>query len=230
MMKKIQNIKLAVDAVVFGYKNTRLEVLLIQQKYGETKGEWALPGGFVLENEDLEKAVLRELKEETGVEVSYMEQLYTFGNINRDPRGRVVSVAYIVMIDHALHNLQANSDAQDVQWYPINSLPQLAYDHSEIVTLALLRLQNKIKYAPIGFELLDKSFPFSDLENLYQTILNRKIDRRNFRKKILSFGFVVETNEIRQIGSGRPAKLFKFDHHKYTELEKQGIHFEIKFA
>ena len=229
-MKISQNIKVAVDAVVFGYQQKELSVLLIKRGIEPFKGNWALPGGLVLENESLEQAVERELSEETGVTIDYLEQLYTFGTPKRDPRNRVVSVTYFGLVSPNHFKITANTDAAEVQWFPIHELPKLAFDHNLILTTALQRLQNKINYQPIGFELLKKEFPFSDLENLYQTILDRKIDRRNFRKKIMSFGILTETDKIHQPSSGRPAKLFKFNAKKYKELAKKGFHFEIKFA
>ncbi|RLK06840.1 NUDIX domain-containing protein [Tenacibaculum discolor] len=229
-MKISQNIKVAVDAVVFGYQQKELSVLLIKRGIEPFKGAWALPGGLVLENESLEHAVERELLEETGVTIDYLEQLYTFGTPKRDPRNRVISVTYFGLVSPNHFKISANTDAAEVQWFPIHELPKLAFDHNLILTIALQRLQNKINYQPIGFELLKKEFPFSDLENLYQTILDQKIDRRNFRKKIMSFGILTETDKIHQPSSGRPAKLFKFNAKKYKELEKKGFHFEIKFA
>lgn len=229
-MKISQNIKVAVDAVVFGYQQKELSILLIKRGVEPFKGTWALPGGLVLENESLEHAVERELLEETGVTIDYLEQLYTFGTPKRDPRNRVISVTYFGLVSPNHFKISADTDAAEVQWFPIHELPKLAFDHNRILTTALQRLQNKINYQPIGFELLKKEFPFSDLENLYQTILNQKIDRRNFRKKIMSFGILTETDKIHQPSSGRPAKLFKFNAKKYKEIEKKGFHFEIKFA
>ncbi|CAM1355589.1 NUDIX domain-containing protein [Tenacibaculum halocynthiae] len=229
-MKIPQNIKVAVDAVVFGYEQKELSVLLIKRGVQPFKGSWALPGGLVLENESLEDAVQRELAEETGVTIDYLEQLYTFGKPGRDPRNRVVSVTYFGLVSPNNFKISADTDADEAQWFSISKLPELAFDHDTILKTALRRLQNKINYQPIGFELLNNEFPFSDLENLYQTILNRKIDRRNFRKKILSFGILTETDKIHQPSSGRPAKLFKFNDEKYKELEENGFHFEIKFA
>lgn len=227
-MQVEQSIKVAVDAVVFGYFNNDLQLLLIQQKFGATKNQWALPGGFVLNDESLNDAVNRELMEETGLKVSYLEQLYTFGEPNRDPRCRVVSIAYLGLINPKKGVLRAATDAKDARWFSVKSLPKLAYDHAAIIDKGLERLKSKIKYQPIGFELLETNFPFSDLENLYQTILDKKIDRRNFRKKVLSFNILEETNEFFQAASGRPAKLYKFNLNNYHRLEKEGFHFEIK--
>jgi len=230
-LKIKQNIKVAVDAIVFGYQENLLQILLIQQKYGPVKDQWALPGGFVKDEEKLSEAVVRELKEETGVKLKYLEQLYTFGDdINRDPRTRVISISYFGMVNPKNMVLKATTDAKDAQWFPVDEIPKLAFDHKDIIKTAQARLKAKLNYQPIGFNLLSDKFPFSDLENLYRTILERDIDRRNFRKKILSFGFLEETNELRSIGSGRPAKLFRFNSKIYRQLQKEGINFEIKFA
>lgn len=225
-----QNIKIAVDAVVFGYDTSKLKILLVKPKFNKEEALWALPGGFVLNNETLDTAVVRELKEETNVDVNYLEQLYTFGAIDRDKRGRVISVAYMALVQPKNFNLKADTDVSEAQWYDINDLPDLAFDHSEILNKGIERIRAKIKYQPIGFELLNKEFPFSDFENLYQTILGKQIDRRNFRKKVLSFGFLTETDKMFKPASGRPAKLFKFNDKKYQQLIKEGILFEIKLA
>ncbi|MFD2035215.1 NUDIX domain-containing protein [Belliella marina] len=230
-MELKQNIKIAVDAIVFGYADNKLNVLLIKQKFGELKNQWALVGGFVKDNETLIDAVNRELQEETGIKVNYLEQLFTFGdNVNRDPRFRVVSVAYFALVNSTKLVLQADSDAEDAKWFSINELPKLAFDHKEILKTAQRRLQSKLSYQPIGFDLLPKEFLFSELENLYCTILERKIDRRNFRKKILSFGIVEETEKFGNKIKGRPAKLYRFNKQKYNKLVKDGFLFEINFA
>jgi 8-oxo-dGTP diphosphatase len=226
-----QNIKVAVDAIVFGYSENQLNVLLIKQKYGVLKNKWALVGGFVKDNETLFEAVNRELQEETGITVNYLEQLFTFGDdIQRDPRGRVISVAYFALVNSTKFNVKADSDAEEAQWFSITSLPDLAFDHKQILESALKRLQNKLTYQPIGFDLLPKEFLFSDLENLYCTLLNKEIDRRNFRKKILSFGIIEETDKFGSKKNGRPAKLFKFNKLKYNKLTKEGFVFDIYFA
>ena len=223
-----QNILIAVDAVVFGYMNANLHVLLVKRK-GETfHQEWALVGGFVLDDEPLTTAVKRELKEETGVQLDYLEQLYTFGDsVDRDPRSRVISVAYFGLINSSKIVPIGDTDAMEAKWYPVNELPDLAFDHAEILTSALNRLRAKLTYQPIGFDLLPKEFLFSDLEHLYVTILGKDIDRRNFRKKIMSFGFLEETSLFKQKKSGRPAKLFRFNDLKYKELVDKGIYFDL---
>ncbi len=222
-----QSIKLSVDAVVFGYEEGEISVLLIKRKYDPFKGKWAIPGGFVKDYESLENAVERELHEETGVKISYLEQLYTFGKPSRDPRGRVVSVAYFGLVRPNTFKISASTDAEEVAWFNIKDLPQLAFDHKAILKIAIERLQGKITYEPIGFELLDKKFPFSDLEKLYTTLLGRDIDRRNFRKKIIGLNVLDELDEKVSKGSGRPAILFQFNQKRYFQLKKEGIIFEI---
>ncbi|WP_295121394.1 NUDIX domain-containing protein [uncultured Chitinophaga sp.] len=224
------NIKLAVDAVVFGYsKSDGVSVLLIQRKYAPFKNSWALPGGFVRQGESLEDAVRRELKEETGISVNYLEQLYTFGDPKRDPRQHIVSVAYFALVKSAKYQqLKADTDAENASWFPINELPKLVFDHSEVLNTAIARIRMKIRYEPIGFELLDRKFPFSDLEHLYISLLGRDIDRRNFSRKMLALNVLDETDEMYKAeGKGRPSKVYKFNKKNYEQLAKEGINFEI---
>lgn len=222
-----QAIKISVDAVVFGYEQGKISVLLIKRKYDPFRNKWAIPGGFVQNDESLEAAVERELLEETGVRINYLEQLYTFGEPPRDPRGRVVSVAYFALVRPNTFRIVASTDAAEVAWFNIDELPGLAFDHNTILRIAIDRLQGKITYEPIGFELLDKKFPFSDLEKLYTTLLGREIDRRNFRKKIMSLNVIDELDEKISRGFGRPANLFQFNQKRYFQLKKEGIIFEI---
>jgi 8-oxo-dGTP diphosphatase len=224
-----QKIKIAVDGVVFGYDSKNgVSVLLIKRKYDPFKSSWAIPGGFVLNGESLEEAVERELKEETGINVNYAEQLFTFGKPDRDPRQQIVSVAYLALVRPSSFQLQATTDATDAQWHPIKKLPKLAFDHKEILKMAVARLKNKVIYEPIGFELLDEKFPFSELERLYVTLLDRDIDRRNFKKKVMSYGILEELDEYApSTGPGRPGKLYRFIKTKYNALKKEGVYFEI---
>jgi 8-oxo-dGTP diphosphatase len=231
-MKQKENsqIKVAVDAIVFGYsKKDGLSVLLIKRKYEPFKNAWAIPGGFVLENESLEEAVRRELQEETGITVNYLEQLYSFGEPDRDPRQRVISIAYFALVNSThFSNLKATTDAEEAQWFPITKLPALAFDHKKILQVAIERIRAKIRYQPIGFELLDKKFSFADLEKLYSTLLDKTIDRRNFTKKILSLGLLEETGELAaNSGAGRPSKIYRFNKKRYQQLLDNGMHFEI---
>ena len=230
MQNKNSIIKVAVDAIVFGYaKNDGVTVLLIKRKYAPYENSWALPGGFVTNEESLEEAVQRELFEETGVELDYLEQLYSFGDPDRDPRQRIISVAYFGLVKSSMYQeLKASTDAAEAKWYSIKKLPQLAFDHKKIIAVAIERLRAKIRYQPIGFELLDKKFPFADLEKLYASLLDKELNRRNFSKKILSYGFLEETGELsKSEGKGRPSKMYQFNQKRYKELVKEVFHFEL---
>ncbi len=229
-MKLTQNIKVAVDAVVFGYsKEEGVSILLIKRKYDPHKGSWAIPGGFVLDDESLETAVERELEEETGVKINYLEQLHTFGAPKRDPRKRVISVAYFGLVNSKqFRKLSASTDAEEAEWFNFKKLPKLAFDHKQILEMAVERLRGKIVSHPVGFELLDRKFPFSDLEHLYTTLLDRPIDRRNFKKKVMSLGILDQLDEKDKLpGSGRPGYLYKFNRTNYRRLLKEGMYFEI---
>jgi len=229
-MKEQAGIKVAVDAIVFGYsRQDGVSVLLVQRKYEPYKNNWALPGGFVLEKESLEEAVKRELSEETGIRVQYLEQLYSFGDPGRDPRQRIISIAYWGLVKTSqFAQLRASTDAQNAAWFNIKALPPLAFDHRTIVQTGIERLRSKIRYQPVGFELLDRKFPFAELEQLYTVLLDRPIDRRNFSKKIMALGILDETDEVaKSEGKGRPGKLFQFNKKRYQALLKEGISFEI---
>ncbi len=223
-----QNIQLTTDAVVFGYdRNDGIFILLVKRKFDPYKGSWALPGGFVKESESLEAAVERELKEETGVDVDYLEQLYTFGLPERDPRGRIVSIAYYGLVRKTDFTLHATTDADDAKWFPWDEMPELSFDHSKIIELAKSRLKSKVQYEPIGFNLLDEKFTLSELYHLYENILQRKIDKRNFNKKILQLDILIDLNEKIIKGKGRPTTRYVFDEKKYQESKEAGINFSI---
>src|SRR6266581_1281512 len=218
---------LTVDCVVFGFDEGELKVLLIQRALEPFKGKWALPGGFVRVEETLDEAARRELAEEAGLTHLFLEQLYTFGTVNRDPRERVVSVAYYALVKLAAHDTRAATDAADARWFPISKVPKLAFDHAEIFTTALARLKGKVRYQPIGFELLPPKFTLSQLQHLYEAVLATKLDKRNFRKKVLSFGLLVPLKETQMTGRHRPAQLFRFDADKYKKLKERGFNFEV---
>jgi ADP-ribose pyrophosphatase YjhB (NUDIX family) len=220
---------LTVDCVVFGLDDEDLKVLLVQRDLPPFKGQWALPGGFVRMDEGVDDAARRELREETGLTLNdlYLEQLYTFGEVNRDPRGRVVSVAHYALVNLADHRVQAATDAREAAWFSVSDTPSLAFDHDTILAAALERLKGKVRYQPIGFELLPPKFTLSQLQRLYETVLERPLDKRNFRKKILSMGVLVETDEVQQDVAHRAARLYRFDEDKYRRLKKKGFNFEI---
>ena len=217
----------AVDCVTFGLDEGDLKVLLIERKHDPFAGSWALPGGFVEMNEDLETAARRELEEETHVRLSYLEQLHTYGAPERDPRGRVISVAYFALVKLVDHNVMADSDAKNAKWFCVNKLPKLAFDHRKIVTMARVRLEGKVRYQPIGFDLLPKKFTLSQLQKLYETILDRKLDKRNFRRKILAMNLLTELDETESGVPHRAAKLYQFNRSNYNKLVKAGFNFEL---
>jgi 8-oxo-dGTP diphosphatase len=217
---------LAVDCVVFGLAED-LEVLLIQRDLPPFQGQWALPGGFVRMDETLDEAARRELEEETGVTRVYLEQLYTFGAVARDPRERVVSVAYYALVKLSDHRVKAATDARAAAWFPVKSPPPLAFDHDEVLRTARARLQGKVAYQPIGFELLPPKFTLSELQHMYEVILEKELDKRNFRKKVLAMALLEELDEVEQDVPHRAARLYRFDKKRYQELTKQGFHFEL---
>jgi 8-oxo-dGTP diphosphatase len=218
---------LTVDCVVFGLDETELKVLLIQRNLPPFEGEWALPGGFVHLEETLEEAARRELVEETGLHKVFLEQLHTFGAIARDPRERVVSVAYFALVNLSDHHVHAATDARDAAWFGVHDLPTLAFDHQEILDMALGRLREKLRKGPVGFELLPKKFTLSQLQRLYELVLERELDKRNFRKRVLAMDILIETDEVEQDVAHRAARLYRFDERKYKRLIKAGFHFEI---
>ena len=201
-----------VDMILFAFQNDELTVLLIRRTHDPFAGKWALPGGFVGEQEDLYDAALRELKEETNVSNVYLEQLYTFGEPNRDPRARVITVAYFALLsadEAAQQMIHSGSDAGEARWWSIYSLPELAFDHDRILEYALQRLRWKLEWTALGFLLLPKEFTLSELQKVYETVLSEPLDKRNFRRKILSAGVLEETGNMRA-GDHRPAKLYRF--------------------
>lgn len=216
---------LAVDCVVFGFDGDALQVLLIRRGLPPFKNKWALPGGFVRVEETLDDAARRELEEETGLREVFLEQLYTFGSVKRDPRERVISVAYYALVKPGAVN--AATDAAEAKWFPVSAIPPLAFDHAGILATALTRLRGKLAYQPIGFELLPPKFTLTQLQRLYEAVLGTGIDKRNFRKKALSFELLIPLKEKHQDGPHRPAQLFRFDPVKYERLKKKGFLFEI---
>jgi 8-oxo-dGTP diphosphatase len=218
---------LTVDVVVFALDEQDLQVMLIQRGLAPFAGQWALPGGFVRVEETLDAAAARELREESGLQSIFLEQLYTFGAVDRDPRERVVTVAYYALVNLAGHSVQASTDAQSAAWFSINDLPELAFDHQEILDTALGRLRAKVRYQPIGFELLPEKFTLRQLQHLYEIILDRPLDKRNFRKKVLGMEIIKETSEIETDVAHRAARLFRFDKKAYDRLTKRGFNFEI---
>ena len=200
---------IAVDMLIFTMGENDLMVLLVQRRGEPFAGHWAFPGGFVDPEESLDQAAARELREETTVSDVYLEQLYTFGEPKRDPRGRVISVAYFALVRQPLA-VAGGDDAADARWFPLSDLPPLAFDHKMILDYALERVRNKVEYTNVVYSLLPERFTLTELQRVYEVILGRHLDKRNFRKKIGSLDLVEPTGELRRDGAHRPAKLYRF--------------------
>jgi 8-oxo-dGTP diphosphatase len=217
-------IKVTVDTVAFAIEQGVLEVLLVKRKFDPFKSSWALPGGFVIEDDDtLDQAAARELQEETNVSNVYLEQLYSFGKRGRDPRGRTITVAYLALLRQEELELKASSDASGVAWWPVKELPFLAFDHAEIVNYAHKRLQYKIEYSPAAFSLIAEKFTLRDLQLVYEGVLGRSVDNRNFRKKFINTGVLHELDETTQQGSFRPARLYSFSEDEFERLPDRPV-------
>jgi 8-oxo-dGTP diphosphatase len=214
---------LTVDIIIFAVREHRLQVLLVERKEPPFAGQWALPGGFVHIDESIEAAAARELHEETGVQDAYLEQLYTFGEPGRDPRGRVVTVAYFALVPaDALIHLSAGGDASRVDWFPADDPPALAFDHAGIIAYALRRLRYKLEYSAVGFQLLPEHFTLSELQSTYEHILGIKLDKRNFRRRILEAG-VIEATPHQKVGEGRPARLYRYRPDAVAEVKARRL-------
>ena len=211
-----------VDVIIFTLRDSDLQVLLIKRKYPPFEGMWAVPGGFVSLEESLEEAALRELEEETGVRDVYLEQLFTFGDVERDPRGRVITVAYIALVPAPAIDPSAGSDAAEARWWSMVDLPPLSFDHKDILAYALQRLRYKLEYTAVGFELLPETFTLSELQAAYEIILGEELDKRNFRRKILSAKVIEETGMYRS-GEGRPAKFYHFRDDAVAEVKARRL-------
>ena len=208
---KYERPSVTVDVVMMSVRQQDLQVLLIKRRSWPCEGMWAIPGGFVNMDESLEKAAKRELQEETGVQNVYLEQLYTFGDPGRDPRTRVITVVYFALLPSQHLQIRAADDAVDVAWFPVHQLPPLAFDHDKILNYALERLRGKLEYTTIAFSLLPAQFTLRELQRVYEIILHRKLDKRNFRKKILATGILEDTGAKKMEGTHRPARLYRFD-------------------
>lgn len=227
-MQKPNIIKnLSVDCVIFGFEKSELKVLLVKLNVEPCKGEWALPGGNVKFDEDLEHAAQRVLEELTGVKNLYMEQVKTFGSVDRFPLFRVITIAFYSLVKPEQYILHPGPKATEAKWFSISEISNLPFDHNEILAQAIRKLQTKVRYEPIGFELLPKKFKLSQLQDLYESILDVKLDKRNFRKKLLSMNLLVQLNETEQDVAHRAARLFKFDKKIYSSLQEKGLNFEL---
>lgn len=205
---KFEKPSVTVDIILFTVMENDLKVLLVKRKVLPYEGMWAIPGGFIKITESLEDAAKRELQEETNVKDVYLEQLYTFGNPKRDPRTRVITVAYFALVNASNFELKASTDVNDVRWFSMKKLPKLAFDHKEIIDYALKRLRWKLEYTTVAFTLLPKDFTLTELQILYEIIFGKPFDKRNFRKKVFSLGLVKETGKAQKDVEHRPAKIY----------------------
>jgi ADP-ribose pyrophosphatase YjhB (NUDIX family) len=218
---------ISIDCVIFGFNKGILEVLMVKHAIGSIKGEWGLPGGFIKKNESIDNAAQRLLSELTGLDNIFLEQLKAFGEPNRFPLKRVITIGYYALINREEYDVKAGFTASEAKWYKIDSIPNLIYDHNEILDFGLKKLQNRILKAPIGFNLLPEKFTLLQLIHLYEEILNKDLDKSNFRRKILKMKLLVALDEKQQDVSHRAAKLYKFDFKIYEKLSQKGFNFEI---
>lgn len=219
--------RVAVDIVIFAVREGRLKVLLVRRGVPPFKGRWAIPGGFLKEDEGLEEAARRELREETGVSEVYLEQLCTFGDPGRDPRGRVLSVAYFALLspDRAAGTPAAGGDAAEAAWFDAHEPPPLAFDHPGILDYARQRLRWKLDWSTAGFALLPPHFTLSELQRAFEAVLSKPIDKRNFRRKVLGLGILRATKDHRREGLTRPALLYEFLPTRFEKLRERGVLF-----
>ncbi|MCF8714732.1 NUDIX hydrolase [Joostella atrarenae] len=224
--EKVMN-AITIDCAIFSFEEGKLEVLLIQHAEGISKGKWGLPGGWIKEDEGIDNAAHRLLKELTGISDLYLEQLKAFGDPKRFPLGRVITIGYYALIKKEDYDVKAGSTASDAKWYKMEEIPELIYDHNEILEFSLEHLRNRVRNAPIGFNLLPEKFTLLQLMQLYQEILNVELDKPNFRRKILKMKLLVDLKEKQQDVSHRAAKLYKFDPEIYNKLTKKGFNFEM---
>jgi len=224
-------VSVTVDCVIFGWDTDGLHVLLIERGESPYEGRWALPGGFIrAEEENLEQAAHRELVEETGIRASHLEQLGTYGDPDRDPREiHVITVAYVALVKRIDHKPRGGTDARSAHWIPIEESRRmkLAFDHDKILADAITRLYGKLRYDPLGFNLLPAKFPLRDVQRLYETAIGHGVDKRNFRKKLLEMGLLEDTEEIEADVKHRAARLYRFNWTAYQKRQEEGWEFEI---
>jgi ADP-ribose pyrophosphatase YjhB (NUDIX family) len=218
---------LSIDCLIFGFRNGALDILLIKHAEGISKGKWALPGGWIQYNEDVDQAAHRILKSLTGVSDIYLEQLRSFGNVDRYPDKRVITIAYYALVNADNYALNPGFTASDVQWFNIHEVPKLPYDHNQILDFGFRHLKHKVRHEPIGFNLLPKKFTLHQIQQLYEAILETELDKPNFRRKLLNMNLLVPCHEKQQAVSHRAANLYRFDKKIYDQLTEKGFSFEL---
>ncbi len=218
---------LSIDCVILGFENGGLEVLLVRRAIEPSRGEWALPGGFILKLEDIDKAAERILNETAGIQNIFMEQFSVFGDVQRYPDRRVITIGYYALVSPDKYVLHTGIDTSEVKWFPFSKISKLPFDHNRIIKEALHRLRTKVKHQPVGFELLPKKFTLPKLQSLYESILGVKLDKRNFRKKLLNMNLLIKLDEKEKDNVRRAATLYKFDRKMYKKLVDKGFNFEL---
>ncbi len=218
---------LSIDCIIFGFQESQLHVMLVQHADGLIKDQWALPGGFVTYNENIDAAAHRVLKDLTGVRDIYLEQLKAFGDADRYPTKRVITIAYYALTKPENYELIPGFTASDVRWFNIEDIGKLPYDHGKILVFAWENLKRKVKHEPIGFNLLPQKFTLLQLQELYEAILEVKLDKPNFRRKIMKMDLLIRCNEKQKGVSHRAANLYRFDKQVYDRIKKEGFIFEF---
>jgi len=218
---------LSIDCLIFGFKKRELDILLVQHGEGISKGKWALPGGWIKYSESIDESANRILDDLTGVSNIYLEQLKAFGDVHRYPTKRVVTIAYYALVKPENYILRAGFTASDAQWFKVSEVPPLPYDHQQILTEGLQFLKHKVRHEPIGFNLIPKKFTLLQLQELYEAILEKKLDKPNFRRKIMKMNFLEPCKEKQTEVSHRAANLYRFDKRKYNNLIEKGFAFEL---
>jgi len=218
---------LSIDCIIFGFQESKLKVLLVKHAEGIIKDRWALPGGFVTYNENIDTSAYRLLNDLTGVKELYLEQLQAFGSVDRYPTKRVITIAYYALTRAENYELHPGFTASDAQWFTVKEIIKLPYDHNQILNFALQRLKQKVKYEPIGFNLLPEKFTLLQLQDLYEAILETTLDKPNFRRKIMKMELLISCNEKQKGVSHRAANLYRFDKQVYDKLKNEGFIFEF---
>jgi 8-oxo-dGTP diphosphatase len=218
---------LSIDCLIFGFKKNELDILLVQHGEGISKGKWALPGGWIKYNESIDESAGRILKDLTGVSNIYLEQLRAFGDTERYPSRRVITIAYYALVKPEDYKLHAGFTAADAQWFKLSEIPTLPYDHARILDAGLEHLRHKVRHEPIGFNLLPKKFTLLQLQELYEAILEKKLDKPNFRRKLINMNLLEACKEKQTDVSHRAASLYRFDKKNYDKLTEKGFTFEL---